>query len=93
MTGRKLDARTAYEWGLVNRVCPEEELDLVTEEIAAQIADNDAGVLAKVKRIIFDDYQKGILHNGFLEAETSRSCMASEGTKIRLNRFFESRKK
>ncbi len=93
MTGRQLDAKTAYEWGLVNRVCKEEELDAVTEEIAEQIAANDANVLAKVKRIIFDDYQDGILHNGFLEAETSRICMASEGTKNRLNKFFESRKK
>lgn len=93
MTGRRLDAGTAYEWGLVNRVCAEEELDGAVEELAAQIAQNDAGVLAKVKRIIFDDYQKGILQNGFLEAETSRNCMASEGTKQRLDRFFESRKK
>ena len=93
MTGRKLDAKTAYDWGLVNRVCAEEELDAVTEEITAQIAANDAGVLAKVKRIIFDNYQKGIPQNGFLEAETSSICMASEGTKKRLNDFFERRKK
>lgn len=93
MTGRQLDAKTAYEWGLVNRVCPQNCLDAAIEELIRQIAANDASVLAKVKQIIFDNYQCGIIHNGFIEAETSGNCMASESTKQRLNQFFDRSKK
>ena len=38
LTGRPVDARTAAEWGLVNRVVPATELVGVTMELARQIA-------------------------------------------------------
>lgn len=45
LTGRFLDAPTAYEWGLVNRVVPHAELLPVTYQLAGAIVDNDqAGV-------------------------------------------------
>lgn len=93
MTGRHLDAQTAYEWGLVNRVCSEAEIDDAVEELIAQIAKNSLEVLGVVKQIIFDQSQQGIKHNCFLEATTSVNCMASEATQKRLSDFFNSRKK
>lgn len=41
LTGRFLDAATAYEWGLVNRVVPHEQLMPTVYELAAMIVDND----------------------------------------------------
>ena len=38
LTGRPVDARTAAEWGLVNRVVPAAELDGAALELAGQIA-------------------------------------------------------
>jgi len=38
LTGRPIDAPTAAEWGLVNRVVPKAELDQVTRELACEIA-------------------------------------------------------
>ncbi len=38
LTGAPIDARTALEWGLVNRVVPAAELDGVTRALAEQIA-------------------------------------------------------
>jgi enoyl-CoA hydratase/carnithine racemase len=38
LTGRLIDAHTACEWGLVNRVVPEAELARVTRQFACEIA-------------------------------------------------------
>lgn len=38
LTGKPIDARTAAEWGLVNRVVPRQELDRAVQELAEQIA-------------------------------------------------------
>ncbi len=38
-TGEPIDARTAAEWGLVNRVVPAEELERETRRLAARIAE------------------------------------------------------
>ena len=37
LTGKMVDARTASEWGLVNRVVPEEELATATRQLACEI--------------------------------------------------------
>jgi len=38
LTGRTIDARTAGEWGLVNRVVPREQLAAAARELACEIA-------------------------------------------------------
>ena len=38
LTGRLIDARTAAEWGLVNRVVPTDQVDAAALELAVQIA-------------------------------------------------------
>ncbi len=93
MTGRQLDAATAYDWGLVNHVCKEEELDQYVSEMVEDISHNSPEVLGMVKQIIFDETQAGAAHNSFVEAVTSAKCMDTEDTKGRLKAFFESRKK
>jgi enoyl-CoA hydratase/carnithine racemase len=37
LTGEPIDARTAREWGLVNRVVPTAELDAAVDELIARI--------------------------------------------------------
>ncbi|WP_106848335.1 enoyl-CoA hydratase [Blastococcus sp. Marseille-P5729] len=49
LSGRFLDAATAYDWGLVNRVVPHAELMPTTYALAASIVDNDQ---AGVRRIL-----------------------------------------
>ena len=52
MTGRLIAAREARSWGLLNRVVPAEELETVTEEVAALLACNAPLSLKAVKQIV-----------------------------------------
>src|SRR4051812_34359518 len=40
LLGRNVDAATALQWGMVNRVAPAEEVDELAVEIAAELAGN-----------------------------------------------------
>jgi enoyl-CoA hydratase len=47
LTSRPIDARTAYDWGLVNRVVPHEDLMSTAMQIAASIRANDHDAVAR----------------------------------------------
>jgi enoyl-CoA hydratase/carnithine racemase len=53
LTGKPIDARTALEWGLVNRVVPQEELTEATRELAREIAKASSLVLAIGKEAFY----------------------------------------
>jgi len=53
-TGDMIDAATAAQWGLVNRIVPPAELDAAVEELAARIARASAPVLAIGKRAFYE---------------------------------------
>ncbi len=56
LTGNFLDARTACEWGLVNRVVPAAELLPAAKKLAADMATIPVETLALYKRIIDDGF-------------------------------------
>ena len=53
MTGEFIDARTAMDWGLVNRIVPAAELDLAVERLAQSLMEKPAGVVADGKRFFY----------------------------------------
>jgi enoyl-CoA hydratase/carnithine racemase len=53
LTGAPVDARTAADWGLVNRVVPASELQAETRKLAARIADASELVLAIGKQAYY----------------------------------------
>jgi len=53
LTGAPVDAVTARDWGLVNRVVPAERLDAAVDELAASIAARSAPVVANGKRAFY----------------------------------------
>lgn len=53
LTGRPIDARTALDWGLVNRVVPHERLREETLALAEEIAQASPLVLATGKRAFY----------------------------------------
>lgn len=57
LTGNFLDAKTAYEWGLVNRVVAPEELISAALQLAQQMADTELDMLVVYKALIDDGYE------------------------------------
>ena len=53
-TGDMIDAATAAQWGLVNRVVPPADLDAAVDELAVRIARASAPVLATGKRAFYE---------------------------------------
>jgi enoyl-CoA hydratase/carnithine racemase len=53
VTGESIDAHTAAQWGLVNRVVPASELEAETRRLAARIAEASSLVVSLGKRAFY----------------------------------------
>ena len=53
-TGEAIDAKTALDWGLVNRVVPADQLDATVVALAGQIMQFSASTLALGKRAFYE---------------------------------------
>ena len=71
LSGNFLDARTAYDWGLVNRVVAPDELMPAALKLAAEMATIEADMLIEYKAMIDDGYELS-MRDG-LELEQARS--------------------
>jgi enoyl-CoA hydratase len=91
MTGDFIDARTAYEWGLVERVVPREELEETALGIARTIAERSPvaiGILRELARTTRDlSLEEGLRR----EADGFRRCLASEDGLEGVTAFLEKR--
>jgi 2-(1,2-epoxy-1,2-dihydrophenyl)acetyl-CoA isomerase len=50
MLGERIGARQALEWGLINRVAPDDEFDTVVDELAGRLAAGPTAAYGGVKR-------------------------------------------
>jgi enoyl-CoA hydratase len=91
MTGDPIDAKTAYEWGLVERVVPREELLEAATGIAKSIAarsPHSVAVLRELARTTRDlSLEEGLRR----EADGFRRCLASEDGAEGVAAFLEKR--
>ena len=53
LTGDPIDAATALDWGLVNRVVPQDELDAAVAHFASRILERSAAVVALGKQAFY----------------------------------------
>jgi enoyl-CoA hydratase/carnithine racemase len=60
LTGEQIDARTALEWGLVNRVVPSQALAGETEKLARTIAEKPPVQTAAGKRAFYQQMDLGV---------------------------------
>src|SRR3990170_4914657 len=93
-TARKVSARRAVDLRLVNRICPPEELEQVTYEMAREIADNAPLSIRGTKRILSMCMEfRGLPPGEAEEAEAFiRRCMES-GDLIEGKKAFLSKRK
>lgn len=71
LTGNFLDAKTACDWGLVNRVVPADELLTVAKKLAADMATIPVETLSLYKSIIDEGY--GLAFSDAMALENRRS--------------------
>ena len=82
-TGAFIDAATAQEWGLVNRVCAQERLMETVEELANNLKTKPREVLALGKSLFYRQLEVG-LADAYRDASRTISCnmvdpLAQEG--------------
>jgi enoyl-CoA hydratase/carnithine racemase len=92
LTGELIDAETAMEWGLVNRVVPKEKLREETETLARKVADSSAFVVALGKRAFYSqlDLDQGRAYD-YTKEVMSMNAMA-EDAQEGMTAFLEKRK-
>ena len=83
LTGRMIDAATAADWGLVNRVVPAEKLDEQVMELARQIANASPLTLKVGKQSFYRQIEvdQDVAYDlmGQTMAENAMTCDAQEG--------------
>ncbi len=83
LTGRNIDARTALEWGLVERIVPIAALDAEIESTVAAIREMDAAAVREQKRLLaFWDERP--LSEGIAESIDALARSYSDGVPNRL---------
>ena len=92
LTARFVSAQEAKDAGLVNRVCKPESLLEDAVALAQEMADNPEWHLAKVKRLIHENYmEKDLAWVVRRESETLRAARYTEAHKEALTAFRERR--
>jgi enoyl-CoA hydratase/carnithine racemase len=83
LTGDPIDARTAADWGLVNRVVAEEELEAAVGELVAKIAKSSPLTLRIGKEAFYRqielDQAEAYAQMSATMAENAVTCDAQEG--------------
>ena len=83
LTGESIDARTALEWGLVNRVLPAEELEAAVGELVEAIARSSSYTVATGKRTFYAQVDRAehdaYEHCKIVMAENALAADAQEG--------------
>ena len=91
-TGAFIDAATALDWGLVNRVVPAAELDAAAYALAAAIIDKPAAVVALGKRFFYAQREERIEKAYAIAAATITRNMLGPDAQEGVAAFVEKRR-
>jgi enoyl-CoA hydratase/carnithine racemase len=91
-TGAFVDAATALDWGLVNRVVPAAELDTAAHALAAAIIDKPAAVVGLGKRFFYAQLEERIEKAYAIAAATITQNMLEPDAQEGVSAFIQKRK-
>lgn len=77
LTNRVLSAREALEWGLVNEVVADDEVDAAVADLASRFAAGPARSLGVAKRLIYEGFESELEVAGEREAHAITATMAT----------------
>ncbi|KDA06725.1 enoyl-CoA hydratase [Microbacterium sp. CH12i] len=92
LAGRRLDARTALEWGVVNDVVAPDALTEAAASMARSIARTPAAALAATKRLLNAAWIQGYGEHLAQEAESIARLMATEESRALQHAFLARRR-
>jgi enoyl-CoA hydratase/carnithine racemase len=92
MTGEFIDAATALDWGLVNRVVPASELDTAVQELAALLLSKPPAVLAAGKKFFYRQIEMEMEPAYALASRVITENMLGADALEGVNAFVEKRK-
>jgi 2-(1,2-epoxy-1,2-dihydrophenyl)acetyl-CoA isomerase len=92
LTNRVLSAREAEEWGLVNRIVPDDQVDRMTADLAQQLADGPSWALGHAKRIVYSGYDSSLEQAAELEGVTITTAMGRRDGREGIAAFVEKRR-
>ncbi len=90
-TGRVLDARAAYDFGLVDFVGIREAVQKYLDELLIGIRSCSPLAVAQLKLLLDDSLDTTIDENGLAEASAAIRCMKSVNTQQRIADYLENR--
>jgi enoyl-CoA hydratase/carnithine racemase len=91
LTGDFIDAATALQWGLVNRVVPAAGLDAAVAELARKIRSKTPVAVAAGKRTFYRQLDLGIEKAYELASETMACNMMAEDAREGIDAFMQKR--
>jgi enoyl-CoA hydratase/carnithine racemase len=91
LTGKPIDAHTAADWGLVNRVVPPEELDRAALELAHQVASASPLTLRIGKQAFYRQIDVGQEEAYELMSETMSENAMTGDAQEGMSAFLEKR--
>ena len=86
-----LSAAEALEWGLVNRVVPDESLEAAARALAEQLAAGPTGAYGRAKRLLAAAEQNDLVAQLALETTTICESAATPDAAEGLAAFLEKR--
>jgi enoyl-CoA hydratase/carnithine racemase len=91
-TGDFIDARTALDWGLVNRIVPAAELDAATQALAERMLDKPRDVVAAGKALFYRQLEMRIEEAYDIAGRHITDNMLNESAHEGVRAFVEKRK-
>ena len=91
LTNRKLSAQEAYEWGLVTRLVPADELMLSSMKLAHDLASGSKGANAAVKKLLLTSFNNSLETQMEIEGREISARAASSDGREGITAFVEKR--
>lgn len=87
----RMEARTAQEWGLINRVVPAAELEAETLKLAQRLASGPTHAFGRAKALINSSFNTTLESQLELEGNAIADCMTTADHEEGVNAFVEKR--
>ena len=88
----RFDAATAKEYGLINRIVPEAELEAETAKLAERLANGPTFAYGRAKALLNSSFNNTMETQLELEGHSIADCMATEDHVEGVNAFLEKRR-